>query len=81
MNWSSMSPREMNTDFIADAASKVNTGLYGPRFCTNCKAVQPVITYKLEGSDYLRFEGLKCIAGFTGSHVCSVCYRPIADST
>lgn len=64
-------------EHIDKAAVALQLGLYGPRFCKHCNAVQPVMTYKLEGSDFSEANGTKITMGFTGAHVCSVCYRTI----
>lgn len=51
--------------------------LYGPKWCSHCNQVQPVQTYKLEGSDYMKSEGTVVTMGFTGSYVCTACHRTI----
>jgi hypothetical protein len=60
---------------------KLNVGLYGPKWCEHCQKTQPVQTYKLAGSDWSKSEGMTYTAGFTGSHVCLVCMRPIKAQT
>lgn len=51
--------------------------LYGPKFCPNCNKTQPVKVYKLQGSDFTKFEGYTLTVGFTGARVCSVCLKAI----
>jgi hypothetical protein len=65
------------SDLIDKAVSEVTQALYGPRFCPHCQKVQPVQTFKLEGSDTIETNGTKVTIGFTGSHVCTVCHRSI----
>jgi hypothetical protein len=68
-------------EMIEKKVGELNYGLYGPRFCDHCQKVQPVQTYKLAGSDFMHAENspgsYKVVVGFTGSHVCTVCYRTI----
>jgi len=81
-----MPPHELEKDIekARDAEAKilreVNEKLYGPRYCANCDKVQPVETFKLNGSDTTRMEGTKLIVGFTGAYVCTVCHKAIGDS-
>jgi hypothetical protein len=67
------SPRE----FVEKAADELSSGLYGPRYCTHCKKIVQVRTYKLQGTDWVKTEGYTVKAGFIGSHVCDECLRPI----
>lgn len=65
-------------EHIDKASVALQLGLYGPRYCAKCDAVQPVKTYKLQGSDWTSSEGTKMAAGFIGAHVCTVCMSQIA---
>jgi len=65
------------TDEISNIMARVNEDLYGPRYCAHCQKVQPVRTYKLEGSDFTKGDSVKFTVGFTGARVCDVCLRTI----
>jgi hypothetical protein len=65
---------------IDEKVAELQQKLYGPRYCEHCKQVQPVMTYKLQGTDYFESEGFKVKAGFTGAHVCQVCRHTIEES-
>lgn len=58
-------------------AEKLNDALYGPKFCKHCNQVQPVRTFKLQGSDYSEVKGTTLTVGFEGAQACDVCLRPI----
>jgi hypothetical protein len=66
--------------WVSGLVNEVVTDLYGPRYCAHCKQVQPVQTYKLEGSDYSDCDGMVYKAGFTGAHVCTVCLKLITST-
>lgn len=64
-------------DFASGAVRQMIEGLYGPKFCDKCQKIQPVQTYKLQGSDFDKMEGMVYTQGFTGAHVCTVCHSVI----
>lgn len=67
---------------IERVLQQANERLYGPRFCKNCGRIQPVQTFKLEGSDFFKVDPenrMKMNIGFTGTHVCVVCHSTITD--
>ena len=77
-----LGPRRMKqmSEVETALAAEIIHKLYGPRYCENCKSVQPVETYKLLGSDYSRTDGMVYTQGFTGTQVCQVCHNTIKDS-
>ena len=62
---------------IDEKVRELNQNLYGPKYCDHCQRIQPVQTFKLEGSDTMRSEGMTVTAGFTGSQVCTVCHHTV----
>ena len=68
-------------DAIEEAVKKLNHGLYGPRWCAHCKAVQPVQTFKAIGSDTTEIVGTTVTVGFAGARVCTVCHRNVDNDT
>jgi hypothetical protein len=69
----------MTNEMLERAVDELNQAMYGPKFCSQCKQVQPVQTYQLEKSFSIRTEDTKLIASFIGTYVCSVCLHPIED--
>ncbi len=67
----------MKKDIIFELVKETNTKLYGPKWCIPCNTMQPVIVYKLAGSDFTKMDDYILTVGFTGSYVCSVCYEVI----
>lgn len=67
---------------MSDEESAVKSlieGLYGPRYCANCKEMVQPIVHVLQGTDFIKVEGTTVRAGFTGSYSCSKCYRNIIE--
>lgn len=67
----------ITNDLANNFIKELTDGLYGPKHCKHCNKIQPIIVYKLDGSDYTKSEGMVVTVGYTGSQVCSICYKTI----
>lgn len=71
----------MTQDNIDIAVKELMHKIYGPKFCKHCDKERPVIVYELEGTRDHKMEGTVFTVSFDGSKVCSVCMKPIDDTT
>ena len=71
-------------DATTAALLVIERKLYGPRYCAHCKAVQPVLVIKMQGSDFTRYEHGPnesiLHVGFAGARVCTVCQHTVEDT-
>ena len=65
----------VNNDIELDLVKQVNESLYGPKWCVHCNTLQPMIIYKLQGSDFTRMEDTTLTIGFTGAYLCAICRK------